>query len=186
MRNPFKNLFGKTTTTESKAFVEELKPELPMVPENLFIETQHPQTKPAEKPSTDPLKAALERNHHHAGYTDGYDFHDVAMKQNYQDCLIEEVRDIFKTEIWRMDADLVRLNSLLKSKSELDATVIQLIQEQLDGVELKRKQLLDEFEAAEFSRGKVRKALLEYERGFTEGVRDYVESSKFISVISGI
>lgn len=186
MRNPFKNIFKKTVSVASDKILAELTPELPMVSQDLFIAPEHPQANTANQLAADPLKEILQRNHHQSGYTDGYDFHDVAMKQNYQDSLIEEVRDIFKTEIWRMDADLVRLNSLMKSKNDLDPTIVLLIQEQLDGVELKRKQLLDEFEAAEYSRGKVRKALLEYERGFTEGFRDYVESSKFTSVISGI
>lgn len=186
MRNPFKNIFKKTNSTASDNILAELTPELPMVSQDLFIDSQHPNTNIGDQSNTDPLKLVLQRNHHQSGYTDGYDFHDVSIKQNYQDCLIEEVRDIFKSEIWRMDADLVRLNSLIKSKSDLDPSIFILIQEQLDGIELKRKQLLDEFEATEYSRGKVRRALLEYERGFTEGFRDYIESSKFTSVISGI
>ena len=42
---------------------------------------------------------------------------------------------------------------------------------------------MDEFESTEFARGKVRIAILNYERGFIEGFNDYLETSKFNSII---
>jgi hypothetical protein len=184
MINFFKNIFNRhpqTITMES--VMQTTETELPMISKELFVETEAPKTAPVKAQTNDPLQLILNRDHHAAGYNDGYTFHDTNRKQNYEDCLIEEVRDVFKGEIRRMDFELVRLNNMLKQKSELDISIVMAIQEQIDKVDLMRRHFMDEFEATEFARGKVRMAILNHERGFTEGYNDYLEASKFNSII---
>ncbi len=184
MRNIFKNIFNRQPQTNTiESLMQETQPELPMIPKELFVETEAPKSAQVKDITADPLQVILDRDHHAAGYNDGYAFHDAKRKQNYEDCLIEEVRDVFKSEIRRMDFELVRLNNLLKQKNELDISIVTAIQEQIDKVELMRLHFMDEFEATEFARGKVRMAILNHERGFTEGFNDYLEASKFNSII---
>jgi hypothetical protein len=185
MKSIFKNIFNRQPQTNStiESIMQENQPELPMIPKELFVETESPIAKQAKVNESDPLLAILDREHHSAGYNDGYTFHDSNRKQNYEDCLIEEVRDVFKGEVRRMDFELVRLNTMLKQKNELDISIVMAIQEQIDNVDLKRRHFMDEFESTEFARGKVRIAILNYERGFIEGFNDYLETSKFNSII---
>jgi hypothetical protein len=184
MRNIFKNIFNRQPQRSTiESHMQETQPELTMIPKELFVETEAPKTAQVKVKTADPLQLILDRDHHTAGYNDGYAFHDANRKQNYEDCLIEEVRDVLKGEIRRMDFELARLNSMLKQKNELDISIVMAIQEQIDKVDIMRRHFMDEFEATEFSRGKVRIAILNHERGFTEGYNDYLEASKFNSII---
>jgi hypothetical protein len=150
----------------------------------LFSEPVTPVANEPQTPLTDPVKDLLNRNHHGLGYNEGFDFHDVAMAKNYKDRLVEEFRDIMKKELRKLDNEEVRLKSLLSQREELSVFLTQEIEQQIAVVKLKHTHILDEFEAAEFERGQVKTALLDYERGFQQGFKDFLTSSQFVSSIT--
>jgi len=150
----------------------------------LFAEPVAPVSNMPKSASTDPLKDLLDRNHHGLGYTEGFDFHDVAMASNYKARLVEEFRDILKCELRKLDGEVIRLNALLAQRNELSLPLVQEIEQQVAAVKLKHTHILDEFEAAEFERGQVRIALLDYHRGFEQGFKDFLTSSQYVSAIT--
>jgi len=150
----------------------------------LFAEPVAPVTNVPKSAPTDPVKDLLDRNHHGLGYNEGFDFHDIAMAKNYKDRLVVEFRDILKKELRKLDNEEVRLKSLLSQREELSVFLIQEIEQQIAVVKLKHTHILDEFEAAEFERGQVKMALLDYERGFQQGFKDFLTSSQFVSSIT--
>lgn len=150
----------------------------------LFAEPVAPVTSVSMPNSTDPVKELLDRNHHGLGYNEGFDFHDVAMAKNYKARLVAEFRDILKKELRKFDHEEVRLKSLLNQRDELSVHLIQEIEQQIAVIKLKHTHLFDEFEAAEFERGQLMMALLDYERGFEQGFKDFLTSSQFVSTIN--
>lgn len=150
----------------------------------LFAEPVAPVTNVPKSAPTDPVRDLLDRNHHGLGYNEGFDFHDIAMAKNYKARLVEEFRDIMKKELRKLDNEEVRLKSLLSQREELSVFLTQEIEQQIAVVKLKHTHILDEFEAAEFERGQVKMALLDYERGFQQGFKDFLTSSQFVSSIT--
>lgn len=150
----------------------------------LFAEPVAPVTNVTKTASTDPVKDLLDRNHHGLGYNEGFDFHDITMAKNYKAKLVEEFRDILKKELRKIDHEEVRLKSLLNQRDELSVFLIQEVEQQIAVIKLKHTHLLDEFEAAEFERGQVKMALLDYDRGFEQGFKDFLTSSQYVSAIT--
>lgn len=172
-------------TNPSNPLNTEVEPvQTTVIDPELFAEPLTPVTDVSESSSTDPVKHLLHRNHHGLGYTEGFDFHDIAIAKNYKARLVEEFRDILKKELRKIDHEEVRLKSLLNQRDDLSAFLIQEIEQQIAVIKLKHTHLFDEFEAAGFERGQVKMALLDYERGFEQGFKDFLTSSQFVSSIS--
>ena len=150
----------------------------------LFAEPLAPVTNVPKTASTDPVKDLLDRNHHGLGYSEGFDFHDIAMAKNYKARLVEEFRDILKKELRKLDNEEIRIKSILSQRDELSGFLVQEIEQQIAVLKLKHTHILDEFEAAEFERGQVKMALLDYDRGFEQGFKDFLTSSQYVSAIT--
>lgn len=188
MKNLFNFLLSKRSNTMTKLENNQAIPAEPV--NNLTIDPVL-FSEPADTPSVshkmataDPLQELLNRNHHGLGYSEGYDFHDITMSRNYKARLVEEFRDILKKELRKLDAEVIRLNALLVQREELSISLVQEIEQQVATVKLKHTHILDEFEAAEFERGQVKMVLLDYERGFEQGFKDYLTSSQYVSAIT--
>ena len=186
MRNLFNRLFQSRTTTmtsnpiHSVSTVDAVQPAA--INPGLFAE-QDDHSPAASTSDVDPVKELLSRHHQGIGYSEGYDFHDVIFSKNYKSKLVEEFRDILKMELRRLDAERVRLHSMLSQREELSIFIIQELEKQLATLNLKHTHLLDEFEAAEFERGRIKMAILDYERGFEQGFRDFLATSQYVSAI---
>jgi hypothetical protein len=188
MKNLITRLFHKKaypmTNPSNSLNVAEEPIRTTVIDPELFAESVEPVTSVSRSTSTDPVKDLLDRNHHGLGYNEGFDFHDIAMAKNYKARLVAEFRDILKKELRKLDNEELRLKSLLGQRDELSVFLIQEIEQQIAVVKLKHTHILDEFEAAEFERGQVKMALLDYERGFQQGFKDFLTSSQFVSSIT--
>jgi len=186
MRNLINRFFQSRTNTminnpiQSELSAEAVQPAI--INRELFAEPVAPSAVPAAS-DIDPVKEMLSRHHQSIGYSEGYDFHDVIFSKNYKSKLVEEFRDILKMELRRLDAERVRLHSMLSQREELSIFIIQELEKQLATLNLKHTHLLDEFEAAEFERGRIKMAILDYERGFEQGFRDFLATSQYVSAI---
>jgi hypothetical protein len=186
MRNLINRLFQSRTTTmtsnplNSEPSADAAQPTT--INPGIFAEPVENPTA-ASTSDVDPVKELLSRQHQSIGYSEGYDFHDVIFSKNYKSKLVEEFRDILKMELRRLDAERVRLDSMLSQRDELSIFIIQELEKQLATLNLKHTHLLDEFEAAEFERGRIKMAILDYERGFEQGFRDFLATSQYVSAI---
>jgi hypothetical protein len=176
--NFLKNLFGKNTNpmTPSANDAAVAEPNMPFVPEQLFAETADAASlAETEKAEPNPLEALIQKDHFGKGYQEGYDFHDARLQALYKEELIAEVRELLKNEVRRLDKELIKLNGFKAQEAHLSDSVKEMIQAQISDVEYKKSQVLDELDAAEEGRGRIRGALLRYDRGFEQGFKDFLD-----------
>lgn len=171
----FKNIFGKKENNE----VISTQAEIPVVEkveidESLFSNLEPPSVSIAKKNRglLDEFNEVLARDHYTLGYRAGYGSHDIESIARYKEVLISEASDILIAGIRKIDIKLLEFNDVLERSESLNATLYREIKKNFDSFNLDREYLLDKLESAREGLGSIKRALLEYEQGFTQGFID--------------
>ena len=172
--NFLNNIFGSSSIKEIEnleSTVENTKD----IDETLFVDSLPPVKESEVQIDSDILiefNKLINRDHYKKGYKDGYDYQDVELISRNNTLLISEAVDLLIFELRKIDKKLIELKRFENLPQEINSTLKLEIEKMISKCELDKQFLEDKLNSTEEASGAIKRALINYETGFTRGFVD--------------
>lgn len=178
--NFFAKLFGKKRATETPSddaqmtenLLNQLDMEdLPSVDEDLFVAKQSAnQANKSEKR----LKRFLQDDHFQKGYSDGYNYHNASICENYVETLQNDFEEMMEEEIEKLRMYKRQLTDHKIAMQDIDPNLGDAIEMKVDDVEAQILRYEEYVLKMRDEKGIGAKPISKYRDGFRKGMHTYV------------
>lgn len=189
MTNFFTNLFGKNSSNFQPSIVQNegvVVGEAPanLIPQNLFVDHQHPAAKPQNNSPVSELSRFLNADYFNSGYNDGYEYHSADLLKSRQDLMCTQFRMLIEKEIQKTKGELraieVNLAHLGEQFPGESAALKIVMAEKLDFISEYRRQ----FELSIEIEGLIAAPVFNFRNGFQCGISKYLDEQNYLKSFS--
>jgi hypothetical protein len=150
------------------------------IPENLFVDNNHPTSDTTTPVRKSGVKKFLEINHQEAAFLDGYNYHSGEVMSQHINAMASKFRQLIEIEIQHEESEITVLQvhyaTIGLQFADLNSQLKIKIEEKKKFVSQYREQMIQSIELE----GWVSNPIMEYKKGFQKGLTTFLNEKGFL------